>query len=77
MLHIIIGIGGAIGEANAIIASLTLTDWKEVFQRQCPKVGVEAFIKCGVRNSLIPLLVNYLQERTMHNGPAEGTIRKK
>ena len=65
MLHIIIGIGGAIGEANAIIASLTLTDWKEVFQRQCPKVGVEAFIKCGVRNSLIPLLVNYLQDRTM------------
>ena len=26
---------------------------------------VEAFIKRGVRNSLISLLVNYLQERTM------------
>ena len=51
------------GEANAVIASLI--DWKEAFPRQCPKLGVEAFIKCGVRNSLIPLLVNYLQDRTM------------
>ena len=51
------------GEVNAIIA--TLYDWKEAFPRQCPKLGVEAFIKCGVRGSLIPLLVNYLQERTM------------
>ena len=51
------------GEANAIIASLI--NWKEAFPRPCPKLGVEAFIKCGVRNSLIPLLVNYLQDRTM------------
>ena len=63
MLHSIIGIGRTTGEANAIIASLT--DWKEVFPSQCPMVGVEAFIKCGVRISLIPLLVNYLQEKTM------------
>ena len=51
------------GEANAVIASLI--DWKEAFPRQCPKLGVEAFIKCGVRSSLIPLLVNYVQDRTM------------
>ena len=43
----------------------TLIDWKEAFPRQCPKLGIEAFIKCGVRGSLIPMLVNYLQERTM------------
>ena len=51
------------GEANAVIAFLI--DWKVAFPRQCPKLGVEAFIKCGVRNSRIPLLVNYLQDRTM------------
>ena len=51
------------GEVNAVIA--TLVDWKEAFPRQCPKLGIEAFIKCGVRSSLIPLLVNYLQDRTM------------
>ena len=51
------------GEATAVIA--TLYDWKEAFPRQCPKLGVEAFIKCGVRPSLIPVLISYLQDRTM------------
>ena len=51
------------GEINAVIA--TLYDWKEAFPRQCPKLGIEAFIKCGVRSSLIPLLISYLQDRTM------------
>ena len=51
------------GEANANIASLI--DWREAFPIQCPKLGFKAFILCGVRNSLIPLLVNYLQDRTM------------
>ena len=50
-------------EVNAILA--TMVDWKEAFPRQCPKLGIEAFIKCGVRGSLIPLLVNYLQDRKM------------
>ena len=51
------------GEVNAVLA--TLVDWKEAFPRQCPKLGIESFIKCGVRGSLIPLLVSYLQDRTM------------
>ena len=51
------------GEINAVLA--TLYDWKEAFPRQCPKLGVEAFMKCGVRPSLIPLIINYLQDRTM------------
>jgi hypothetical protein len=42
---------------------LTMVDWKEAFDRQCSKLGVEAFIKCGVRASLIPLLTNYFQNR--------------
>ena len=51
------------GEVNAVLA--TLFDWKEAFSRQCPKLGVEAFIKCGVRPSLIPLITNCLQDRTI------------
>ena len=47
----------------AVIASLI--DWKEAFPRQCPKLGVESFIKLGVRSSLIPVLVNFFQERKM------------
>ena len=51
------------GEVTAVIA--TLYDWKEAFPRQCPKLGMEAFVKCRVRPSLIPMLINYLQDRTM------------
>ena len=51
------------GEITAVIA--TLFDWKEAFPRQCPKLGIEAFIKCGDRPALIPVLINYLQGRTM------------
>ena len=51
------------GEVNAVLA--TLYDWKEAFPRQCPKLGIKAFMKCGVRSSLIPLMINYLQGRTM------------
>ena len=53
----------SVGEVNAVLA--TLYDWKEAFPRQCPKLGVEAFLKCGVRPSLIPLIISYLQDRTM------------
>ena len=50
-------------EVNAVLA--VMVDWKEAFPRQDPKLGIESFIKCGVRGSLIPLLVNYLQDRSM------------
>ena len=50
-------------EVNAVLA--TLYDWKEAFPRQCPKLGVKAFMDCGVRSSLIPVIINYLQGRTM------------
>ena len=43
----------------------TLVDWKQAFPRQCPKLGVESFIKNGVRPALIPLLINYFQGRKM------------
>ena len=48
---------------TAVLA--TLFDWKEAFPRQCPKLGIEAFMKYGVRNALIPMLINHLQDRTM------------
>ena len=44
---------------------LTMVDWKQAFDRQCPVLGVKSFIKNGVRKSLIPLLVNYFQNRKM------------
>ena len=40
-------------EAFAVIANLI--DWNKAFPRQCPKLGVQSFIKNGVRPSLIPI----------------------
>ena len=45
----------------AVVANLI--DWNSAFVRQCPKLGIESFQKNGVRNSLIPVLVSYFQER--------------
>ena len=39
--------GGNKQENRAVIA--TLVDWKQAFPRQCPKLGVESFIKNGVK----------------------------
>ena len=50
-------------ESCAVLA--TLVDWKQAFPRQCPKLGLESFIRNGVRPSLIPVLINYFQERKM------------
>ena len=50
-------------ESCAVLA--TLVDWKQAFPRQCPKLGIESFIKNGVRPALIPLLINYFQGRKM------------
>ena len=40
-----------------------MVDRKEAYDRQCSKVGVEAFAKCGARLSLIPRLKNYFQKK--------------
>ena len=51
------------GNQFAVIASMI--DWKEAFPRQCHKLGIEAFINLGVRESLIPTLISFFQDRRM------------
>ena len=64
------------GETKAILA--TLVDWKQAFTKQCPKLGIESFIKNGVRPSLFPVLINYFQKRELvmkwHNVTSERQI---
>ena len=55
--------GNSQGETFAVIASLV--DWNNAFPRQCPKLGVESFLQNGVRPAIIPVLVNYFQDREM------------
>ena len=54
---------GSKSESVAVLA--TLVDWKQAFPRQCPKLGIQSFIQNGVRPSLIPMLINYFQDRKM------------
>ena len=50
-------------ETFAVVASLI--DWNSAFPRQCPKLGVQSFIRNGVRPSLIPILIKYFQDHQM------------
>ena len=50
-------------EKYAVIAQLV--DWSQAFDPQCPKLGIESFLKNGVRKSLIPILISYFQNRKM------------
>ena len=50
-------------EAMSVI--LTMVDWSQAFDRQCHKLGIESFIRNGVRSSLIPILKSFFQNRQM------------
>ena len=61
-------------EKYAVIAKLV--DWSKAFDMQDPALGVKSFIKNGVRPCLIPVLINYFQDRKMvvkWNGVFSGT----
>ena len=49
--------------SSAIIASFV--DWRGAFDRQDPTTTINKFIKLGLRSSLIPLLMDYLNDRKM------------
>ena len=51
------------GEINAVLCMFV--DWKQAYSRQCHTLGVESFIKNGVRPSLIPILISYFENREM------------
>ena len=50
-------------QVTAVFA--TFVDWKDAFPNQCPALGIKAFLDCGVRPSLIPVLISYFQNRTV------------
>ena len=52
-----------IHEAEIVIAQLI--DWQGAFDRQCQRLGVEAFIENWAKKSLIPILLNNVQNRQM------------
>ena len=48
---------------SAVIAASI--DWASAFDRQDPTLAIKSFIEIGVRPSLIPLLISYLEGRKM------------
>ena len=65
MLHRILTAVDSNARKDVFAVVANMVDWNNAFPRQCPKLGVESFLKCGVRPSLIPLLINYFQDRQM------------
>ena len=50
---------------KSIAVLLQMVDWSQAFDRQSHKLGIESFIKNGVRPSLIPILISFFQNREM------------
>ena len=48
---------------SAVLASFI--DWKDAFPTQCPILGIKSFLDCGVRPSLIPVLIDYFKNRSV------------
>ena len=65
MIHkILTGVDeNSISKSVAVI--LQMIDWKQAFDRQSHKIGIQSFIDNGVRPSLIPILLNFFQDRQM------------
>ena len=65
MLHKILT---SLDENNAnqsIAVLLKMVDWSQAFDRLSHKLGIESFIKNGVRPALIPILISFFKNRKM------------
>ena len=65
MLHKILTSLDRNSQREAFCAILHMVDWSQAFDRQSHKLGVQSFIDNGVRPALIPVLVNFFQNRKM------------
>ena len=52
-------------QREAIAVIISMVDWSNAFDRQAHKLGIQSFIKNGVRPSLIPVLISFFQNRPM------------
>ena len=65
MVNKILTILDANNELEKYAVLTQLIDWSKAFDRQDPKIGIESFIKNGVRSTLIPVLISFFQGRKM------------
>ena len=50
---------------KSIAVLLQMIDWSQAFDRMSHTLGIQSFVKNGVRPSLIPVLISFFQDREM------------
>ena len=65
MLHRILTSVDKNSKKEAIAVIVNLVDWSQAFDRQSHKLGIQSFIKNGVRPGLIPILISFFKNRKM------------
>ena len=65
MLHQILTSVDENSVSKSVAVILELIDWSQAFDRQSHIIGIQSFIDNGVRPSLIPILINFFQNREM------------
>ena len=65
MIHQILLKVDKTSQSGSFAVILNMIDWSQAFDRISHRHGIQSFIDNGVRPSLIPVLVNYFQGRSM------------
>ena len=65
MLHRIITAVDKNSKNEKFAVILEMLDWSQAFDRLSHDLGVRSFVKNGVRQSLISILVSYFEDRNM------------
>ena len=65
MMHKIFPAVDGNNENESFAVLLSMMDWSQALDQQCHTLGVQSFINNDVRDSLIPLMISYLEDRKM------------
>ena len=78
MIHRILSSLDRNSEKEKMAAIMTMIDYKRAFENQSHILGIQSFMKNGVRRSLIPVLITFFSERRIvvkwKNGYSEPKI---
>ena len=65
MIHEILSGVDTNNKNNKPAPILTMIGYAQAFERQSYRLGIESFIKNGVRRSLIPILISFFENRRL------------
>ena len=65
MMHKILSSLDEVTQNKSIAVLLQMIDWSQAFDRMSHTLGIQSFVKNGVRPSIIPVLISFFQNREM------------